>query len=180
MREPAITQEQLQTLNAIRAKVAPIARDFDAPPVHWISGADEGFDYCFECAEIEVEKLKAKDDTGEYCIDGGWDGCREADGSTTCNRCHRILGYSLTRYGLLAEVGHFIETIIECPLQPCSAYEIDAILDAAEYCDDPEVIEDALKIGSEALHSIDQSEQFERLALDRWADDGGPVYHHAR
>lgn len=172
-RERAATADQVKSIEVIRARIAPLANLFDAPPVHWIGGGDEGFDYCFECAEVEVMKLKAKMPDGDFDVDGGWDACREADGSTICHGCSRILGYSLTHYGFLSEVEHFVGTEIETPLLPSSAYEIDAMLSAAEYDSHAEAITEAIAVGFEAVASIETAEQLDHLAICRWADDGG-------
>lgn len=174
--DKVITPEQRAAVEAIREKIAPIARLLDAPPMHWIAGADQGFNYCFACAEIEVAAIEAKSPGSYACIDGGWDAKHESDGSATCKGCCRILGYSLTKCGIESEVDHFIGTVIESPLLPSSAYEIEAILDGIEYCKDQTLIADAISIGREALASIEKSEQFDNLVTMRWADDGGSMH----
>jgi hypothetical protein len=177
MRDRAATPDQVKSIEAIRSRLAPLAVTFDAPPVHWIGGGDEGLDYCFECAEVEVANLKAKNPSKAdgYSIDGGWDSKRESDGSAICYRCNRILGYSLTHHGFLSEVDHFVGSEIEVPLSPGSAYEIDAMLSAAEYDDHAESIADAIVVGLEAVASIETAERIEHLAICRWADDGGRI-----
>ncbi len=169
------TPEQVKALDAIKAKLWPLARKFDAPPMHWVGGGDEGFDYCFKCAEVEVARLQAKhpDKADDYCVDGGWDGKRESDCSSACKGCRCTLGYSLTHHGFLEEVYHFADSIIGPVVDPGTAYELEAVMDAAEYDSDEDAIATAIRVGLEAVAAIDKAADFDHLATMRWADDGG-------
>lgn len=73
---------------------------------YWISGADEGISYCFDCCKKEVAKLlKAKPD-GEYSVDGGWG--MEDDLTSYCEICGKLLENTLTDCGCDEEVEHFL------------------------------------------------------------------------
>src|SRR4051812_49028692 len=95
------TKAHVRTIRSLQRRLAPLAGSLNPPPVRWIHGADEGLDYCFECAEIAVAELRKANPADEFIVDGGWDARRESDGSTACTKCGRTLGYSLTNYGLL-------------------------------------------------------------------------------
>jgi len=92
--------------------------------LHWVSsGYGDGFVYCFECCDKEVEKVNKEliakgeiviDEDGDICagdgafVDGGWSGIEE-DGCAFCEGCNKRLEVSLTQYGVESEVDHFIE-----------------------------------------------------------------------
>ena len=94
-------QKKLETLfNAGAEKV-------ESEPEHWISGADEGMSYCYDCAEKEVEQLLKKNPAGEYIVDGGWG--IEGDSTPFCEICDKLLENTLTDYGCESEVDHFLD-----------------------------------------------------------------------
>lgn len=78
-----------------------------AVPMHWIHGADEGFSWCAECAEKEIKKLRRKNPSKEYILDGGWS--IEEDSQQFCEGCRRELDCSYTDYAIESELDHFNE-----------------------------------------------------------------------
>ena len=98
---------------------------------HWVA-VDCGPDLCGPCAKIEAGFERFE----EVMVDGGWPEHFESDHPTYCERCGRGLHYSLTEHGLQDEIDHFTA---HPPLQlhPSVAYEIAAMVSAADYEDSP-------------------------------------------
>lgn len=100
-----LTEEQQERVSdALRAGAATGDEPKDC---YWIYGADDGSDYCEECGEAEVEKLRAAKPDEEYSLDGGWR--TEHDGTPYCEKCHCRLDGQLTYYGAEQEIEHFLE-----------------------------------------------------------------------
>jgi hypothetical protein len=111
---PAVTakpvaQDWQERVAVLRAWLLGIAQPILAAleEVHWVSGGDEGPNYCYEHAKAEVEKLQAKDPNNaeDYSVGGGY-GSSE-DGLAVCDKCGKLLAYSLTDHGVGAELEHF-------------------------------------------------------------------------
>lgn len=148
------------------------AHRYPIEPVRWIYGADEGIDWCTKCGTAEVERLRAKDPSGEYGLDGGWDLYHEKDGCAFCDKCGQPLGYALTNYGVWEETAHFLENGFLDGFgnfNPGVAFEVTAILEQAPYLDDDELKAAALHVGESASQLVGYSTE-----LARFADDGCP------
>lgn len=102
---------------AVTARVAELkafihkhaARAEDELPCHWVHGAneingigcDEGTNFCHDCCEAMVEKIRAShpkeaEDVG-LCVDGGW--TTDHDSTPFCETCGARLQHTLTDYG---------------------------------------------------------------------------------
>lgn len=135
-------------LDALLDLFGPVADQADPWPLHWIgNGGDQGDNYCRPCCKALAKHLRRTGKMPEADVDGGWDHRREADGPCYCHGCNRLLGYSLTRCGLDDEIGHWREDDGEDLLTPVQAYEIEAILRAAQEIGDAQDIADAIAIG---------------------------------
>lgn len=97
-------EEQERVNTALRTGAA---KDEEPKDAYWIYGADAGNDYCQECAEAEIEKLKAAEPDEEYKLDGGWR--TEHDSTPFCETCHCRLDGGLTYYGAEQVLEHFLE-----------------------------------------------------------------------
>lgn len=114
--------------------IGPLASRANASPVCWIGGDDDGGDYCWSCCRALVKhhnrKVRGRDN--KWSVDGGWPDRRESDGNRACSSCGTLLQYWLTRYGVEEELYHFENNPINAQLSPVMAYEIEAVLLAAE------------------------------------------------
>lgn len=74
---------------------------------HWFCGEndDEGLTYCYGC----TQELRPSVRFGiDLC--GGYPGYAESDGSEHCEKCGRLLSYTLTDYGVKEQLGYFLES----------------------------------------------------------------------
>ncbi|WP_029002804.1 hypothetical protein [Azorhizobium doebereinerae] len=78
-------------------------------PLHWVGGADDGRDWCRDCARAVVRHLRRHDrkNRDDYVLDGGWR--REQDSMPTCSGCGAHLSADLTRYGAEEEAAYYLE-----------------------------------------------------------------------
>lgn len=108
-----------------------IARGAEVPYPHWLGGdgADQGPSYCRECAEKAVAAGKAD------FVDGGWH--QENDCCCHCEDCGRLLDYTLTKHGVMEELGHFRACRLRGKLDADTAYHLARILE--QHDDHPEV-----------------------------------------
>lgn len=119
-------QATLQTANHAYALLAADDR-LQIETEHWVHGSDEGPSYCWDCATKEVERLKADDPEGDYCVDGGWGG--ENDGPRDCETCGVALDHGYTDHACVEEIEH-------CELygldlrSPSACYGMRRVLDA--------------------------------------------------
>lgn len=127
----------MSTIHALFDKLSQIADEANAEPVCWILGDNFGADYCYSCcrALVKHHNRKVRGHGNKWLVDGGWDERRERDGPAICTSCGKILQYWLTRHGLANEMDHFA-TALNTIISPHIAYELEAVLLAAEGTDD--------------------------------------------
>lgn len=99
------TATQRDVISELQNLIAPCAEKYNVLPEHWIHGWDEGFSFCFECAEKKVAELLAAEPDAEYMVDGGWR--TEGDSQAFCETCQRPLDNSYTEYAVEQELDHF-------------------------------------------------------------------------
>jgi len=144
----------------IRA-LQPLASKAVTKDGHWISlpdgssyTTDNGSDYCRDCAEKIVRRLRRKDPkrADEYVIDGGWT-C-ERDTPPHCADCGAKLECILLFYGGISELDHFRRN------PPISgnvdhAYEIREMLSAFEFTKaaDAHLAREAIAIAKKLIES---------------------------
>lgn len=120
-------------VDALLDRLNAIAAIADVPYPHWLGGdeADQGPSYCNDCAQKQVVAGNAE------FVDGGWP--QENDGCCHCEDCGRLLDYTLTDYGVQAEMEHFQGGIPAESIEPETAYHLARLLEQADH-DHPEVI----------------------------------------
>ena len=116
----------------------------EPPCCHYVSD-ETAIDLCEECARIELGFEVSPDRYIEALLD--WD--HRSDGSSCCDRCGRLLAYTLTDYGLEEEIDHF-QSVTFRHICPDTAYEVARIMCAADWRDPP-IKSEALKIGFAAV-----------------------------
>lgn len=84
-----------------------MTRQSDPEPPHWLiddgeNGFDEGLSYCLEC-------MKSIAPNGEWGEEWGGGYCYEEDGTCHCEKCGKLLQYSLTDYGVDVELENYAE-----------------------------------------------------------------------
>jgi len=104
-------------------------------------GADEGLDYCRECAEKQVRAGKAE------LVDGGYLRS-EHDGCVHCETCGVVLDYMLTDHGVETELTHFEGCDFSGGLSTTEAFHISRIL-----CAQPDNSE-AIALADRALAAL--------------------------
>lgn len=135
-------------------KLRPIADQAAALSHHWIGGSDnEGLSYCQKCALEKIAGLSAEwlISDKEFFLDGGWE-AHEADSCVHCDICGALLEYTLTDYGVNAELDHYSRHMKrKGHLLPEEAYHIVAALEQLEWCDDGKRVARGVRIGTRAL-----------------------------
>lgn len=140
----------LDEFAAVIAALQPLADAAGAEDHHWIHGDDEGLSWCRKCAEKRIAELRAEKPSKDICLDGGYD-WPTSDGCAHCEDCGALLVYVLTDYGAQSELAHFEENGIgEAPLDPETAFHIQAMVNAFEYSRDHDARMRALEIGQQA------------------------------
>jgi hypothetical protein len=131
-----------ETIDVLLMVLSAHASSIDVPFPHWVGGgnADQGPSYCRPCADAEVAA-----DRAEY-VDGGWQ--QENDGCCHCETCGRLLEYTLTEYGAIEEIDHYMRVDLEGPISPGDAFHIAKILEH----DETNV--QALSIATQAINLI--------------------------
>jgi hypothetical protein len=120
IRRAALTEKELETfMKLIGPGAAEIEKD--VKDAHWIYGADDGADYCEECALERINNIDKTDPDRELELDGGWR--TEHDSLPTCDACGCQLDGCLTYYGADCEIEHFKENGFD----PQSAYDCFAM-----------------------------------------------------
>lgn len=78
-------------------------RESSLEGVYWFCGEDddEGLSYCYDCIKL----LKPDAVIGDDFMGGANN--NESDGCETCEHCGKLLGYTLTSYGVATELEHF-------------------------------------------------------------------------
>lgn len=102
------TAGDLDVEDHVQELIAPAASKFGVVPEHWIHGWDEGFSFCFECAEKKVAELLTAEPAEDYLVDGGWG--TEGDSQAFCETCHRALDNSFTECAAEHELDYFEES----------------------------------------------------------------------
>jgi hypothetical protein len=136
-------QEIVDLLQRLR----PLSAQHALKDLHWVHGADEALDYCADCGEKEVERLKAEkpDEAEDIFLDGGWGG-QSSDSCPVCEKCGCQLDASLTDYGARAELAHFEEN----PPETASAelaVEIERVLESFQWGGEAEDVARAAALG---------------------------------
>lgn len=134
------------------AALRPLAETAPTQRMHWIGGSDnEGLDYCSECAEKEIEKLRAANPGRECSLDGGWDAF-ETDSGRHCEACGALLEYTLTKHGTESELDHYVRHMPrKRALLPGDAYCIVAVLEQIEWVDDKKQVARAVRMAKRAV-----------------------------
>lgn len=122
-------------IDAIVDALRPLASAMETGTEFWIKtpegehGTESGDDWCEECADKEIAKLKEAnpDAADSYLLDGGW--VREHDSPPHCAGCGLRLEADLTVDGGIYELDHFREHAPE-PGDVGHAYEVSRMLDA--------------------------------------------------
>lgn len=153
---------RLPEIDDIVEALRPLASQVETKEAHWITTPDGehanehgGNDWCEECAEKEIEGLRAKDadNADDYRLDGGW--ASEHDSPPHCAGCGVRLQANLTAAGGIYELDHFREHAPE-PGNAGHAYEVSEMLDAFR-CVDPEHEEaarEAIAIGRKLAEAM--------------------------
>lgn len=96
--------EELKDFITVHAARAQVELD-----CHWVGGRDDGAEYCYDCCEEEVRKLRREnpEEAADIEIDGG--PSTDHDSQPFCNTCGAKLTGSLTEHGVGAELAHFLE-----------------------------------------------------------------------
>ncbi len=135
-------------INALWRRIEPFSRPAwaAASEQYWINGDDDSDGtYCDKCAEVEYG-FEARDGT---FIDGGFS--LESDGCVHCDRCGRLLEYSLTDAGAVYEINHYSENCVRV-LTAEEAAHIETALGAC--VDEPAVQQRAILVGLAAVAAI--------------------------
>jgi hypothetical protein len=117
----------IETIEAFRDSVCiPLAEGVKVEPEYWLDD-DTGESYCMSCALLVIEECNMiEGKTLE--IDGGW-GMGEHDTCCHCTKCGVILEYTLTDYGVDAEIDHFLSGRDDGPLTPSDAFHLLKVFD---------------------------------------------------
>lgn len=84
------------------------AASVEEKPCHWIWGWDQGFSYCYDCAEKKIEELKSENPNIDCFIDGGFS--TETDCIEVCEGCGCRPAHTLTDFGAEQVLSDFEET----------------------------------------------------------------------
>lgn len=131
----AYVHELLELAPLVRAYAEPYAEQ--VKDCHWIStpNGDYGMEYCDDCGEKLVEKLRSEDqeNADDYILDGGW----RTDHDTTvwCEDCGVRLNGALTDYGASEELAHYVCEGIHS-FSPEVAYDISELIDHYDWQSD--------------------------------------------
>ena len=106
----------------------------DPPYPRWLGGdaADQGPSYCLECASKKVDSGEG----GAEFVDGGWS--QESDGCCHCESCGLLLDYTLTDYGVGAELEHYLQHPPRAPISNDEAYHLSRLIE--NHIHHPEVL----------------------------------------
>lgn len=100
----------------------------------WVDGADEGLNFCQECAEKYAQQQREKYPHGEFSVVSRWG--FEEDGCRLCEDCGRHLAYSLTGAGVESEMDHFLSCCNFArrrrPPSPIEAYELLQVVETGK------------------------------------------------
>lgn len=146
-----------ERLEELLKMFGPAARRADPWPIHWVGGGDAGPDWCFQCCKAVAKRGRRTREYPGAIVDGGWDDARESDGPAYCSGCGRLLGYSLTSYGLADEIDHWREDPGIEQLTLVQAYEVEALLEAALGGGSDGQIADAIAIGERMAKLLPES-----------------------
>lgn len=76
---------------------------------YWRIDEDEDSTYCLDCLKAQIgPSFDYSEDIGER-FGGGYAAYGESDGSEVCQKCYKLLAYTLTDYGVAEELSHFTE-----------------------------------------------------------------------
>lgn len=140
----------------MRHKLWLLSSALKPEPICWIGDHDDGEDFCWDCAEKRVSEINASKPKHPAFVDGGWSESREKDGHAACVTCGKTLMHSLTQYGLEEEIEHFRSDGygFKRPTDAEVAYGVVNILDTAEWSSSLDLIDDAIKIGRQAVANL--------------------------
>lgn len=116
---------------------------------YWIHGADEGANWCYDCARAKARHLRRHSKV-DATVDGGWR--TEHDGMPHCEGCAAPLDGALTEYGASEEIDALLCYGVR-PANPYDALFIDEILNAACWSDQPDIVRDAIDLAEAFLWS---------------------------
>lgn len=146
-------EELKRLISETAGRLEPIAAKLDVPYPYWISGADEGQEWCLSCAKSKMAGLQRKHPTREYSLSGGY-GPVSKDGCCHCTKCGCLLLYSLTKTGVAEETDHFARHAQGLPSAE-DAYHVLRILTATEYLDDLALLEAVHVVGTNVATALD-------------------------
>ena len=121
---------QSAEIEAFSASLRLLAKDVVVKELYWLDGESE--DFCRDCALLEIEMRNMREGGEPPLLDGGWGG-QEEDGCRHCARCGIMLDYSLTDYGVKAEIDHFLRDRDDGPLTAEDAAHLNRVFDAMIY-----------------------------------------------
>lgn len=156
MLEYPITKRQADNIHKLIDRLIPLANSLDPEPLCWIGDHDDGEDFCWDCAEKRVAEINKTAPKFPAFVDGGWSESLEKDGHAACATCGKTLQHSLTQWALCNEVEYFTTSGygFHSPTTDEVAYAVTNILNAAEWADRLDVIDDAIKIGRQAVANL--------------------------
>lgn len=154
----------------IMAMVPPI----DPPPQYWLD-SDATFSYCYPCArkaratELGLAEPPAErdwferseaDEEFEDGIDGGAWYSGESDSTVACQTCGETLRYSLTDYGALSEIDHFLEFPVsqQRGIDGETTYALDRMFMHGDWDGaDPDIARNLLTIARDAVPALSKA-----------------------
>ena len=102
---------------------------------YWVNGDDVGYNYCFDCVEIELKKAQTEQPNVEFFKDGGF--MHEDDSTAGCERCGMMLDISLTDHAVSEELEFFSENP-PAEFSKQTAFELSRLL-SNMVCEHPEI-----------------------------------------
>lgn len=152
-------------LKTFHGMFEPAARRANPPPIHWITDAeDSGSDYCQDCAEKIVKTYKRE--FPDAFVDGGWDAERDSDTPANCCSCGKLLGYTLTKEGILDELHHWTSIGDRQMLDDDCCYEIYQLIDTVMARGKPSEKAECKAVAQKFITLIPQAPETDEVPAD--------------
>jgi hypothetical protein len=97
-----------------------LAKDVHPPEPYWFDNTDVEGEFDYACAKLMLAEVRAKYPEAE--IDGGWSS--ECDGDIACQKCGKLLAYTLTDWGAEDQIKYFRDERDNDPLIPENGYQL--------------------------------------------------------